>query len=167
MSVTIVATPGASDANSYATYDEAVAYFETRLDVDAWTDASSGTRRAALVLSTSILDKSYSWVGLKVTKAQALRWPRYSVTDQDDFSVSYTTIPDFLIEATAEFALMLLADDRLKDPDTQGFSQMKVGSLYLQVSKGDRQRVIPTHVDLILSPYGVTHNTSMRTLERT
>jgi len=166
MAITIIATPGSASANSYATYAEAEAYFETRIDYDAWTDAVEETRKAALVLATGLLDKSYSWAGSKVSETQALRWPRYNVVDQDDYPVSHETIPGFLVEATSEFALMLLADDRLKDPETQGFSQMKVGSLYMQISKGDRQRVVPDYVDLILAPYGVTHSTGMRTLER-
>ena len=166
MAVTIIATAGAVDANSYVTYSDARAYFTTRIDYSAWEDAEGDDQKAALVLATSLLDTAYTWVGVKVSDDQALRWPRSGVVDRDGFPVDSATIPAFLADATAEFALMLLADDRLKDPDTQGFSQIKVGPLYMQVARGDRRRIIPDYVELMLAHYGVTNDTSMRTLER-
>ena len=62
--------------------------------------------------------------------------------------------------------MALLSDDRLKDPDTKGFSQVKVGPLYLQVSRSDRRKAIPQSVELMLASFGATQAASSRRVER-
>ena len=167
MAITIDTTAGGAGANSYCSVADAIIYCESRLNSDDWDDASEEVRKASLVLATSLLDVAYNWAGVKTTSTGALRWPRSGVIDQDSFSVSTTAIPSFLAEATAEFAIHLLADDRLKEADTKGFSQLKIGPLCMQISATDRSQIIPNTVDFMLAEYGnVKPSGGSRRLER-
>lgn len=78
--MTLVTTPGASDADSYAGTSEADAYFSAR-GVSAWTGSTS-VKEAALRVATSYLDNAYRerWIGLTSTQTQSLSWPRVDGT---------------------------------------------------------------------------------------
>jgi len=154
----LIATPGASDANTYSTFDEAETYMETRLHVDNWTDANDDDREAGLLMATALLDRLCNWDGLKAADTQALRWPRTFVYDPDDDSVDSTVIPQFLKDATAEFALHLLGDDlTITIPrDLEGFKQIKVGSLnlVLDTDRGTpKKAIMPDSVWIIVRSY--------------
>ncbi len=163
MAITIIATPGAANANSYVSKAEASAvggYWETRLFKTNWTSATDADKKVALVWATRLLDDWVDWVGSKVDDRdeQALRWPRYGATDVDGDSFESDEIPPFLKDATAELAghLLGLDSDPTAPPDTQGFSKLKVGSLELEVDKRDRDEytLIPDSVVAIIEPYG-------------
>ena len=53
-SPTIVATPGAANATSYATLAEAQAYFDGRLPLAGWDDADD--QNVLLVMATRLLE---------------------------------------------------------------------------------------------------------------
>src|SRR5712691_5596582 len=97
---TLVATPGAANANSYATVLEAAAYFADRLPlVPPWSAVADQT--AALLMATRVLDlmavarrtlriskggtryfyTSRAWTGAPATTTQALAWPRTGMYD--------------------------------------------------------------------------------------
>ena len=158
MSLVLVATPGASNANTYATKAEASAvggYFESRLFTTTWTGATVADRNAALVWATTILDDWVDWTGSRVDDDQSLRWPRYSVEDKDGWTVDSDSIPEFLKNATSELAMHLLGGDPTDAPDTLGFTRLKVSSLELEVDKTDRdsETTIPDHVKAMIEPY--------------
>ena len=48
MTITIIATPGASNANSYVTLANAETFFESRLHKTDWTDATDANKNIAL-----------------------------------------------------------------------------------------------------------------------
>ncbi len=148
---------GLTNSNSYATEAEGNNYFASRLNSDGWDNASSQNREVALVMATRILDDWIAWKGIKANETQALRWPRYSVYDQDGFLIENTVIPQWLKEATFEEAIYLLDADRTSEPDTKGFKELSVGSLKLVIDKMDRDSitVIPDMVIAIVEPYGV------------
>jgi hypothetical protein len=154
MSVTIVATAGAVDANSYCTLAEAETYFESRLHKDDWTSASDDTKNAALVWATQLLDDLVDWVGGKYTESQALRWPRWAVYDQDGYVVSWTSIPQFLKDATAELAMHLINNDIVTDDGTKGFSELRADTIMMKIDKYDRKSIIPRSVWVLLKDYG-------------
>lgn len=154
MAVTIIATAMASNANSYCTLAEANDYFETKYHNDTWNNASDDVKRACLIWATRLLDQHYVWDGYKYTDTQALRWPRSGVYDMDGFDIDYQTIPQFLKNATAEYAEFLIANDRTAEQDTRGYKKMKVGSLELTIDKNDRIDAVPDPVDEILKSYG-------------
>jgi hypothetical protein len=114
--LSIVATVGASNANSFVTEAEMDAYVEGRLNSAAWT--SDAAALPALVEATRDLS-NLSWKGWRVTETQALSWPREHVRDPDaiyDEDVGelgfpeypVTEIPQRIKDATCELALAYL-----------------------------------------------------------
>ena len=163
MALTVIATVGASNANSYITKAEASSaggYWETRLFATNWTGASAANKNASIVWATSILDDWIDWIGYRVDEQdnQSLRWPRYGVSDVDGYSIDSDIVPQFLKDATAELAGHLLGLDAnpTAAPDTQGYSEMQVGSLRLKIDKADRDvyTLIPDSVVAMVEPYG-------------
>jgi hypothetical protein len=129
MPLVIVATPGASDANSFVTAAEMTAYCEGRLNAGAWTAAAS--QLPALVEASRDITYLY-WKGSRVDEAQALAWPRAYVENPDapydDETLSLDDIvyfpedevPQRVKDATCELALQYLkaggTDIAMPDP---------------------------------------------------
>lgn len=110
MAVTIIATAGASDANSYETLVEYAAYMDGRLNAGAFhTDAESQKR--SLVEATREID-TLVWVGRRATTTQALAWPRERAESPDaPVGVLYydnDVVPERVKVATSELALEFL-----------------------------------------------------------
>jgi len=147
MAITLVATPKAANANTYATQAESVSYHETHLYASAWDDAVSEKQKAALVWATRLLDDSLDFEGWRTTTTQKLSWPRIGIWTRDNITVDDDVIPQFLINATSELARTLLEADRTAEPDTKGFSKISVGPISLSVDKLDsRLNPIPDSV---------------------
>lgn len=162
MPLTLVATVAANNANSYVTREEANAYFDGRLNADAWTaepDVVSEKREQALVMATSILDR-LRWVGALVAPTvQRLQWPRSYVPKPYDPDVQYSVssmispldaaywpedaVPRPIKEACFELALELLrASSDIAGEDTAamiiGESVGPISTQYAQ--PGERPR---------------------------
>ncbi len=152
---TLIATAGASNANSYCTLTEANAYHDVHLYATTWTDADDDQRIIALIWATRMLDEICDWLGEKVTTTQALRWPRSGVYDRDDIVISSTVIPTWLKNATAELARHLLAKDRLQtiDDATNGLKSADVGSISVEFDKGNQLAMLPASIQNIIGPY--------------
>lgn len=175
----IVATPGAANANSYVTSDEADAYFETRLFSSAWTAASDDSKEAALIWSCRLLDAAFKWRGVTASNTQALAWPRIGLLTFTGFPLADTVIPQQLKNAHSEFAGILLSGDRTADnPDLkilggdQSVTSIKAGPVALTFGGGSfttwesfeafirsqssdfayLSRIVPDSVRFLLSP---------------
>ena len=154
----LIATPGATNSNTYSTFDEAEDYIEARLHTDFWDDANDDDREAGLMMATALLDRLCNWNGSKASDTQALRWPRTFIYDPDGNSVDSATIPQFLKDATAEFALHLLGSDLTEtiSRDLEGFKQIEVGSLNLVLdTEGGayKKAMMPDSVWIIVRSY--------------
>jgi hypothetical protein len=119
--------------NSYATVEEADAYFSDRIDVAAWTSASSAQKAQALVTATRMLDQ-FEWIGVAVSDSQALAFPR-SGTYFDprlgmDVSLSENSVPNRILQATFELSYHFLNNDGLLD-DTGSVDDISIGSIRL------------------------------------
>lgn len=178
MALTLIATPGASNANSFLTLAEAVAYYEGRLEVPEWEDADS--QEALLVMATRLLVASYSplrklvrvsppgqsyylirptWTGAPTTTTQRLPWPRSGMYDRNGVAIADTVVPQDLKEATAELAGHLAKGDRSFDNDAavQGISSVKAGSVSVSFRDGaDATKLIPDVVFDLLVPSWLT-----------
>ena len=156
MALVIDAVATSPTANSYCTEATATTYFESRLYADVWTNAGPDEQTMALVQATRTLNQFVNWQGQVVTNAQPLAWPR-SLVQQDDrvggTYLSSTTFPDFLVKATCEMALALLAEDRLAEQET-GLSGLAVDVIRLDFEKADRKDIIPAPVRVIIGSYG-------------
>ena len=147
-----------SGTNTYATLNEAEDYIEARLHTDNWDDAIDNDREAALLMATALLDRLCNWDGDKASDTQALRWPRSFVYTPDGDTVDSATIPQFLKDATAEFALHLLGSDLTEtiSRDLEGFKQIEVGSLNLVLdTEGGayKKAIMPDSVWIIVRSY--------------
>ena len=84
MAITINATVGSATANSFGTLEEATAYFDERLNADAWYTDSEKQKRA-LVMATRRLNRE-NWLGSRASTVQAPAWPRSDVPKIDAVS---------------------------------------------------------------------------------
>jgi len=137
---------GLSNSNSYCTVDEADLYHETRLHNTTWTGSGDTNKEISLMWATKLLDSLVTWDGWKYTEAQALQWPRDGVLDQAGYDIEIDEIPQFLKDATAEFAMHLIASDLTLEDGTKGFSRLKAGPLEMEINRLDRKGMIPKSV---------------------
>lgn len=138
--------------NSYATVEEADAYFADRLDVAAWSSADATQKAQALVTATAVLD-DMSWLGYAISESQPLAFPRVcEYFDPKVGTMVYldgTIVPQRIIVATFEIAYHLLNNDGLLD-NTGGIESIQVGPI--QLSNVEAPNVIPDHVRRAIRP---------------
>lgn len=169
MPVTIVATPGASNANSYTTLAAAEAYFESRIGIPAWTEATNDQKNALLVMATRVLDAfgqpfkwivncgdgcsahyrvRRQWTGTPTTTTQVLSWPRTGMFDRNGNAIGTMVIPQDLKNAQAELAGQLATADRTLDNDivAYGIKSIRAGSVALSFKDMVEAKVIPDAV---------------------
>ena len=177
MSVTIVATSGAANANSYGTEAEAVAYFNARLPLATpWDDVDD--KSAALAMATRVLESfaiarrvlrfqegkdayyvvSRGLVGLPATEVQALAWPRIGMLDHLGRVIASDAIPVKLKEAQFELAGQLAQTDRTLDNEVavQGITSVKAGSVALTFRDYIERAVMPQAVWDLMPPWWFT-----------
>lgn len=133
----LVVTPGASDADSYASLAEANTYNSNRLHVDDWS-TDDVTKEAALKWAAILLDSNpRAWTGAAASETQALGWPRTGMTNRNGFAIAIDAVPIELKRAQAEFARQLIAADRTADNSVinQGILGLKAGSVQVSFAK--------------------------------
>jgi len=176
--MTINAVPGDPFATSYVTVDQATAYLQERLHVEAWYSADPEEaitlphrREAALMQATRLLDEQVGWYGAPATMTQALAWPQVGQTDPMGRPVDAATIPVNIQRATAYYALMLLEAEGMLQAETQAavsgegvLKSKKIGDTtitYQDVSPTSTSTAIvnraklPSEVWLLVKPYGL------------
>ncbi len=119
--------------NSYATVEEANAYFSDRIDVAAYDSAGDDMKAKALITATSLLD-TYTFVGQAISSSQSLAFPRSgSYFDPKlNRTVFFTDqIPDRIQKATFELAYHLLNNDGLLD-SMGDVKNLKVGPIEIE-----------------------------------
>lgn len=156
MAVIFDTTIGGSSANSYVAVAEADDYWATRIYKNTWDAATTTDKQNALIFATRLLDTWVDWKGYITKEDQALRWPRYDVYTRDGWAIDSDVIPDDIKNATSELAGYLLQGDSTGQPDTLGFSRLKVGDLELEIDKLDRDKygALPDSVIAFVEPYG-------------
>ena len=140
MALTIVATVGASDANSFSTEAEQIAYMATRLNATAWTTFTGAvcteSEKAAMIEATRELSALTGWLGYRVTTTQALALPRDLLLNPDDPTPGTyyltTVIPQRVKDAACELAFQFLkagTTDVAAASETAGIIEETVGPL--------------------------------------
>jgi hypothetical protein len=150
--VSLESTAGSTTADSFCSVVEANAYHAARLHNEVWYNATTDSRERALKWATRLLD-SMMWKGQKADSDQALTWPRSYVYDANGDALLATSIPNFLISATSEYAFELLKSDREVDSDTSGIKEVMAGEVLVKFDKTDRPSKTPTSVYRIISNY--------------
>ena len=143
MALTLVKEDGTGkvDANSYAAVADGDAYFEGHLYATAWTAATSGTKAAALVMATRLVDSQFQFNGYRAHETQALQWPRERCPDPDRNLVTQLVavagveqfraerwVPAGVASAVCEMARELLIVDRTAAPPGEGISSTQTSS---------------------------------------
>lgn len=160
---------GLVSANSYASVADGDSYHDGHLYATAWSGASAGDKAIALVMATRLIDSYCRFLGYKLTAAQALQWPRHSVSDVDSDS-SYATsgllrrslaslpvylpsdvVPPCVIHATCEMARELLKLDRTGTRAGEGLKVSIVSGSQFTFDKRDKRPVLTETVVALLS----------------
>lgn len=154
---TFDATAGGASATSYASVAEADDYHDSipSAYTGTWTAATTAQKQASLMQATRLLDAMVLWEGIPAdADTQRLAWPRDGVItyDGEEFDAD-DGIPQFLIDATSEFARQLLAKDRTKDT-IRGYKRIKTGDVEIEFDHMNTPRIIPQAVRLLIAPYG-------------
>jgi len=153
MAVTIVATAGAANANSYITLsdaDDLVDAMVRSADVAKWGTGNDDTRNRALATATQRLDRE-RFIGARATDTQALQWPRTGVRKPDTYLNTYAVgfpfrvttdyytdseIPDQIQRAQVELAVYLHNNvDGLGLSGLEDYKNVQIGSLNVTPDK--------------------------------
>lgn len=146
-------------ANCYADVADANNYFSARNNSD-WSGATTAAKAAALIDATDYLVQKYRlrWLGIRVSDAQPLDWPRAGVVIEDTYQIetldypassfglaneiAQTVVPVEVVKATCELALRRIESATTKlwaDQDRGGdIQRVKAGSV--EVTYGDMRR---------------------------
>ena len=153
MAVTIDATAGGANANSYITLSEANTFVEAMIsstDVSKWTTGTDDTRNRALAAATQRLDRE-RFIGARATNTQALQFPRTGVRRPDTYVNTYsvgfpfrisedyfseTEIPDQVKRAQVVLAVYLNNNkDGIGLSGLEDFKNVQLGSLNVTPDK--------------------------------
>jgi len=146
---TLVATAKSSTANSFCTLAEADQYQDNRPAVSTtWADASENNKIRALLWATKLMESLFIWTGYATTTTQALGWPRTGLLDRIDVALDSGTVPTEVKNAEAEYARALLVANLAQDNDieAQGITSIKAGSVFLQFTADQYNKVVPDAV---------------------
>ena len=153
MAVTIDATAGGANANSYLTLTDAQAIIDGMVedaDVTAWASATDDQKNRALYTATQRLDRE-RFIGAKATNTQARQWPRTGVRRPDTYVNTYATgfpfrisedyfaeteIPDQVKRAQVVLAVYLNNNkDGIGLSGLEDFKNVQIGSLNVTPDK--------------------------------
>jgi hypothetical protein len=111
MTVTVVATAGAANANSYLTVAAADDLADDYLGPLAWATATTDNKGRALIMATMYLDQLES-IGTRATTTQARAWPRIGAAC-GEWSFAADVIPAPIKQGCFDLAEALLANPAL------------------------------------------------------
>lgn len=128
--MSIDATVGGATANSYLDVTAFKALATTRTNVPTASDADIAT---ALMAATARLEQEH-YVGYRTNPAaQALKWPRVPIMDDDGWLYDPQTIPAPVLQATTDLAIELLRDATFLDRSgLLQFESLTVGPIDLK-----------------------------------
>lgn len=144
---TVIATPGAPDANSYVTVDEANAYFGDAFGRGLWAAATTADREALVITASRYLDQYVNWYGVPTDPDQSMGWPRSGTSYPND------QIPSKLKYATFELAYYILEGGGLAFAQ-QTVDSVKVGPISVDFSKNSTDAGIPSFIESLISDLG-------------
>lgn len=127
----LITTPGASNADSYASVAEADLFNGTNLYASGWQTAVQADKENALRMATRGLDDMpAAWTGKpSVPAVQALGWPRIGMRNRNDFGIATNAIPTDLKNATSEYARLILENDLLSESSASATADSGIQSV--------------------------------------
>lgn len=151
--MSLITTPGAQDADSYATIEEIAVYAQKKglsFPISPSEPAEQAARRA-----TTWLDATYRsrFPGAATDVWQALEFPRAGVIYRGQ-PLDEDTIPRQIIEATCEAAIREMAEPGSLAPDLErggAVKRLKAGSVEVEYTDGADLTTTFTTIDGLLS----------------
>ena len=153
MAVTIDATAGGANANSYLTLSDANDFVDAMVenaDVADWGTGNDDSRNRALAYAAQRLDRE-RFLGARATDTQALQWPRTGVRKPDTYINTYsvgfpfrvttdyytdTEIPYEIKRAQVELAVYLHNNkEGISLSGLEDFKSLEIGSIKLETEK--------------------------------
>jgi hypothetical protein len=153
MAVTIDATAGGANANSYLTLTATNDFVDAMVqnaDVTDWGTGTTDSRNRALAYAAQRLDRE-RFLGARATETQAMQWPRTGVRRPDTYINTYsvgfpfrvttdyytdTEIPYEIKRAQVELAVYLHNNkDGVSLSGLEDFKKLKIGSIELDTDK--------------------------------
>lgn len=152
---------GLPNAESYISVVDADTYFANRGNA-AWAALDTATKEQSLRAATDYMAQTFRlrWVGMRVTVAQSLDWPRAWVPIPDSpggyrASPAYmplNVVPSEVSRACAELAVRSSAAELSPDLTTQ-VTRETVGPITVEYAQGARQAPYYHAVEALLAPY--------------
>jgi len=158
MAIQFVVETGTSSATatSYATVAQFEQYWENRGTTFSEAD---DVIKAWLNQATEFIDINYNFEGQPASSAQALEWPRSYCIDRNEITISSTTIPGELVDATCYLAAQVKNGDLNIVDD--GVKSESFGPVSKSYSKGSAYRDYPA-VQKLLKNYIISGNKLQR-----
>ena len=150
---TLVATAGASNANTYCTRAASTQYDDDHPQSGTtWSAASNDLKDQSLLMATRLMDEHIDWTGAPSDTIQVLNWPRSGMWDRNGYAMDSDSIPSGVSDATAEFARQIIAANRMADDavSTKGITNLQAGPVSLTFSGRKGAKVVPDAVYYIL-----------------
>ena len=153
----LIATAGASDANSYCTVGEANTLLRLSMQPDLATAELQTQLSDALIWATRLIEEQVTWYWPPLTTTQALSWPAAGAYDSTGRPLNPGAIPAFLKQATAEYALALLRGTArqqaalLATGALQGLRSLQVQDVQIDVA-ADLEAQVATMPDVLRMP---------------
>ena len=165
MSLVVETGLGLSNAESYASVADSVAYF-TGVGADTWLTLSTTDQEKALRRATIYLVGKYRlrWAGSRMTTSQALDWPRSLVPVADTPYRSYypnNAVPKEVVDACCSMAIRAAAGELLSDQG-QRASSVTVGPISQTFEAGSTVATQYPEIDALLRPLLKSGNGQIR-----
>lgn len=112
MTTTIVVEDGTivDGANSYTTLSGITSYAED-YGLSDWTATGiTDTMRNQAIFKSMRYLEALNWKGVKYSEDQSLEWPRSYVYDKNDYLIDDDVVPQAVINAQCEIAVLMLPD---------------------------------------------------------
>lgn len=146
----LITTPGAADANSYASEAELDAYLAARVPAATLASGTSAQKEAALRAAARVLDASFVWTGTAVDETQALTWPREGMLTRNGFAIANTVNPIDLKNAQCELAAQMHATNLTTDNEAlkQGITSVRAGSVAVTFKEIDQSSTESADIEI-------------------
>ena len=148
----LVTTPGAANADSYASVAELDAYLAARVPTATLATGTTAQKEAALRAAARVLDASFVWTGTAVDSTQALTWPRNGMFTRNSFAIANTVNPVDLKNAQCELAAQMHAVNLTADNEAlkQGITSVRAGSVAVTFKETDKSSTESADIDIRL-----------------
>jgi hypothetical protein len=158
MAVTIDATVGGEDSNSYVTLAESETYFEYRPFSTDWLALTDDEKSQYLIYATLLIDNMLLPYGTIASDTQKLNFPREDLYDCNGRELDSDIIPDEIKYSQMEQAIYLYTSgDITSEPSilSKGIKSAKVGDLSVTLDSLNVANKLSDQTINFLRCYGV------------